>query len=414
MDTGAIEKFYREQFGRILATVIGLVGDFDLAEEAAQEAFASALEQWPREGMPGNPRAWIVSVARHKAIDRIRRRTRFEERQEELQRLIELESVPDDDDVEESGVPDERLSLIFTCCHPAIARDAQVALALRTLCGLTTEEIARAFVMPTPTMAQRLVRAKRKITAARIPYQVPPPETLAERLEAVMTVIYLVFNEGYGASSGDHLLRSDLSGEAIRLGRILVELMPAFSEPRGLLALMLIQNSRRDARVDANGDVVLMEDQDRSQWHQDEIVEGLRLTAEAMQSGRPGPYALQAAIASEHARAARADDTDWRSIAGLYAMLAEQRPSPVIELNRAVAVAMADGPERGLELIAAIQHRGALDDYFLMWAAKGDLERRLGRFKESVDSYRRALELVGTAPERRFLQKRIDELQRQQ
>ncbi len=414
MDTGAIEKFYHEQFGRILATVISLVSDFDLAEEATQEAFATALEQWPREGMPTNPRAWIVSVARHKAIDRIRRRTRFEERLDELQRLIELESAPDDDGAEESGVPDERLSLIFTCCHPAIARDAQVALALRTLCGLTTEEIARAFVMPTPTMAQRLVRAKRKITAACIPYQVPPPETLAERLDAVMTVIYLVFNEGYGASSGNNLLRTDLSAEAIRLGRILAELMPAHSEPRGLLALMLIQNSRRDARVDANGDLVLMEDQDRSRWHRGEIVEGLRLTAEAMQSARPGPYALQAAIASEHARAARAEDTNWASIAMLYGMLAEQRPSPVIDLNRAVAVAMADGPDRGLELIAAIQLRRALDDYFLMWAAKGDLERRLGRFKESSESYRRALSLAGTAPERRFLQKRLDELQRQQ
>jgi RNA polymerase sigma-70 factor, ECF subfamily len=414
MDTGAIEKFYREQFGRILATVIGLVGDFDLAEEATQEAFATALEQWPREGVPGNPRAWIVSVARHKAIDRIRRKMRFEERQDELQRLIELENAVDDDGAEESGVPDERLSLIFTCCHPAIARDAQVALALRTLCGLTTEEIARAFVLPTPTMAQRLVRAKRKISAARIPYQVPPPDTLAERLDAVMTVIYLVFNEGYGASSGDSLLRTDLSAEAIRLGRILVELMPAHSEPSGLLALMLIQNSRRDARLDANGDLVLMEDQDRSRWHRVEIVEGLQLTAKAMQSGKPGPYALQAAIASEHARAARAADTNWRSIAKLYGLLAEQRPSPVVELNRAVAVAMADGPEHGLELIAALQRRGALDEYFLMWSAKGDLERRLGRFKESSESYQRALALVGTAPERRFLKKRLDEIRRRQ
>jgi RNA polymerase sigma-70 factor, ECF subfamily len=413
MDTGAIDKFYREQFGRILATVIGLVGDFDLAEEATQEAFATALEQWPREGTPGNPRAWIVSVARHKAIDRIRRRTRFDERQDELQRLIELESAADDEGAEESGVPDERLSLIFTCCHPAIARDAQVALALRTLCGLTTEEIARAFVLPTPTMAQRLVRAKRKISAARIPYQVPPPETLAERLDAVMTVIYLVFNEGYGASSGDTLLRTDLSAEAIRLGRILVELMPAYREPRGLLALMLIQNSRRDARIDVNGDVVLMEDQDRSRWYREEIVEGLKLTDEAMRSNEPGPYALQAAIASEHARAARAEDTNWRAIADLYGLLAEQRPSPVVELNRAVAVAMAEGPERGLELIAALQRRRSLDEYFLFWSAKGELERRLGRFKEAADSYRRALSLVGTAPERRFLQKRLDQIQRQ-
>jgi len=412
MDTGAIEKFYREQSGRILATVIGLVGDFDLAEEATQEAFATALEQWPREGMPDNPRAWVVSVARHKAIDRIRRRTRFQERQDELQRLIELDAA-DDDDAEESGVPDERLSLIFTCCHPAIARDAQVALALRTLCGLTTEEIARAFVMPTTTMAQRLVRAKRKISAARIPYQVPPPETLAERLEAVMTVIYLVFNEGYVASSGDNLLRTDLSAEAIRLGRILAELMPTHSEPRGLLALMLLQNSRRDARVDANGDVVLMEDQDRSRWHREEIIEGLKLTTEAMESREPGPHAIQAAIASEHARAARAEDTNWRSIAELYGMLALRRPSPVVELNRAVAVAMAEGPEHGLALIATIQRRGALDEYFLMWSAKGDLERRLGRFKESSESYQRALALAGTAPERRFLRKRLEEIERQ-
>ena len=409
MDIGGIETFYRGEYGRILATVIGLVGDFELAEEAVQDAFAVALEQWPREATPQNPRAWIVSVARHKAIDRIRRRARFDERQHEIKRLAEIESASDDD-AGGLAVPDERLSLIFTCCHPALAHDAQVPLALRTLCGLTTEEIARAFVVPVPTMAQRLVRAKRKISAARIPYQVPPPEALGERLEAVMAVIYLVFNEGYAASSGTRLLRTDLSSEAIRLGRILVELMPAYREPRGLLALMLLHHARRDARLDANGDVVVLENQDRSRWYRNEIAEGLMLVAEAMSSPAPGPYALQAALAAEHSRAVRNEDTDWRMIALLYEQLAAINPTPVIELNRAVAIAMAYGYERGLSLIEALEKQGELDEYFLFHAAKGDLERRMEKWSAASESYRRALDLVGTEPERRFLKRRLDEV----
>jgi len=410
MDPGGFESFYRAEYGRILATVIGLVSDFDLAEEAVQDAFAIALEQWPREGMPHNPRAWIVSVARHKAIDRIRRRARFDERQDEIKRVIELESMRDDDESEDRAVPDERLNLIFTCCHPALARDVQVPLALRTLCGLRTEEIARAFVVPVPTMAQRLVRAKRKISTAGIPYQVPPPETLSERLDAVMAVIYLVFNEGYAATSGAELLRTDLSAEAIRLGRILVELMPTYREVRGLLALMLLHHSRRDTRVDANGDIVLLEDQDRSSWHRDEIAEGLALAAEAMRSSEPGQYAIQAAIATEHSRAARFEATAWRAIAALYEKLSELTPTPIVALNHAVAIAMADGPERGLKLIDRLEATQQLNDYFLLHAAKADLLRRLGRWDAAADSYRRALELAGTEPEQRFLRRRLDEV----
>jgi RNA polymerase sigma-70 factor, ECF subfamily len=411
MDTAAIEAFYRKEFARILATVIGLVGDFDLAEEAVQDAFAVALEQWSRDGAPQNPRAWIVSVARHKAIDRIRRRTRFDERQDEIRRLVELENASDDA-ADDRVIPDERLSLIFTCCHPALARDSQIPLALRTLCGLTTEEIARAFVVPVPTMAQRLVRAKRKISAARIPYQVPPPETLSKRLEAAMEVIYLVFNEGYSASSGERLLRGDLCAEAIRLGRILAELMPAYGEPRGLLALMILSHARRDARVDANGDLVLLDDQDRSRWYRAEIADGLALAADAMRSPTQGAYAIQGAVAAEHSRAARSEDTDWRAIASLYGRLAAINPTAIVELNRAVAVAMAEGPERGLALIAAVQARGELDDYYLLYSAKADLARRLGRWNDAAKSYLRALELVGTEPERRFLQRRLDEVTR--
>ena len=408
MTSGAIESFYREEYGRILATVIGLVTDFDLAEEAVQDAFAIALEQWPREGMPHNPRAWIVSVARHKAIDRIRRRARFAERQDEIKRLLELESVGEVES-EDRAVPDERLNLIFTCCHPALAREVQVPLALRTLCGLTTEEIARAFVVPVPTMAQRLVRAKRKISTAGIPYQVPPAETLAERLDAVMAVIYLVFNEGYAASSGLELLRTDLSSEAIRLGRILVDLLPTYLEPRGLLALMLLHHARRDARIDSNGDIVLLEDQDRARWHQNEIAEGLAHSAAAMRVTAPGAYAIQSAIAAEHARPTRSDVTDWRSIAELYDQLTAINPTPVVKLNRAVAIAMAENLEHGLVLIAELELSGELDDYFLLHAAKADLARRLGRFDAAAQSYRRALDLAGTEPEQRFLSRRLAE-----
>ena len=385
----------------MLATTIGAVGrDFGLAEEAVQEAFALALTQWEAEGMPGQPRAWLVGVARHKAIDALRRRSRHEQIVAELER--EDAVAPADD----ASVPDDRLRLIMTCCHPALAEEAQVALNLRTVGGLTTEELARAFLVPVPTMAQRLVRAKAKIRDAGIPYAVPERSELPERLESVMVVIYLVFTEGYAATGGDDWIRRDLCAEAIRLGRLLVELTDA-AEARGLLALMLLHDSRREARVDAAGEIVLLEEQDRSRWDRAQIAEGLALVEQALR-GRAGPYALQAAIAALHARADRAADTDWPQIGALYRTLYEVRPSPVIALNHAVAVPLAVDVGRGLEMVDALA--GELGQYHLFHAARADLLRRLGRVPEARQAYRQALGLVGAAPERRFLERRLAEV----
>jgi RNA polymerase sigma-70 factor (ECF subfamily) len=402
-----IEDIFRAEHGRILATLIRLLGDFDVAEEALQEAFATALEQWPVAGPPANPVGWLVGTARHKAIDRLRRRARLAQKQEEIARHIELSAEEED-----TPVPEDRLRLIFTCCHPALATEAQVALTLRTLGGLSTEEIARAFLVPAPTMAQRLVRAKAKIRDARIPYQVPRDEALAERLEAVMVVVYLVFNEGYAASFGARLVRHELCAEAIRLGRMLVELLTTHAEPKGLLALMLLHDSRRETRLDGSGDIVLLEDQDRTRWDHAQIDEGAALVEAALRAGGrpPGPYALQAAIAAIHAQAPTAAATDWQQIVALYAMLARVHPTPVVELNQAVAVAMSDGIERGLALVDALDHRGELAGYHLLQTARAELLRRLGRHAEAAEAYRRALALVRNEAERRHLEKRLREI----
>jgi len=404
----AVEQVFKQERGRILATLIRVLGDIDLGEEALAAALEAALVQWPSEGTPANPRAWLIRAARNKAIDRMRRNALFEDKRAEMEAEAALEredAALDFDD--EVSVHDDRLRLIFTCCHPALAVEAQVALTLRTLCGLETEEIARAFLVPAPTMAQRLVRAKAKIRQAGIPYRVPDAEDLPARVDAVLAVVYLVFNEGYAATSGTALIRRELCAEAIRLGRLLVELLPAETEARGLLALMLLTDARRDARVDGAGEVVLLEDQDRARWDRDEIREGLALVEAALRGGPAGSYALQAAIAGVHARAARADETDWREIAGLYAVLRAAHPSGVVALNHAAAVAMADGPEAGLRLMDALAADGALVGYHLLPAARADLLRRLGRLREAADAYREALALVGNDADRRFLERRL-------
>jgi RNA polymerase sigma-70 factor (ECF subfamily) len=403
----AIDGVYRAESRRVLATLIRLLGDFDIAEEAMHEAFAAAVEQWPSEGMPGNPRAWLVSTGRFKAIDRIRRRAKYDVSLEDV--AEQIESIAAEPAGDREGVEDDRLRLIFTCCHPALAQDAQVALTLREVCGLTTEEIARAHLTPASTVAQRIVRAKAKIRDARIPYEVPGRGELAQRLESVLRVVYLVFNEGYLASSGEALTRNDLSGEAIRLGRLLVELLPE-PEAVGLLSLMLLHESRRTARASSSGELVLLADQDRSLWNREQIADAVRLVEAALRSGGAGPYAIQAAIAAVHAEAPSAEATDWNEIVGLYGVLATLDPSPVVELNRAVAVAMRDGPAAGLALVDGLLDRGELADYYLAHSAKADFCRRLGRAAEARASYEKALALTQQAAERRFLEGRIAEL----
>lgn len=404
-----LESLYREEWRRVLATTVRLTGDFDLSEEAVQDAFVAALEKWPRDGAPASPYAWLVSTARNRVVDQLRRRARFRDKQAEMEQLAALERS--EIDLSEAAIVDDQLRLIFTCCHPALAVEAQVALTLRTVCGLTTEEIARAFLTPVPTMAQRLVRVKRKIRDAHLPFAVPPKERLAERLDGVMLVVYLVFTEGYAATSGKVWIRRQLCDEAIRLGRLVCELIPRNPELRALLALMLLHDSRRMARAGPDEEIVTLEEQDRGLWDRREIAEGVPLLEEALREGASGEYALQAAIAALHARAARVEETDWAQIARLYDVLLQRKPSPVVELNRAAAIAMAEGPSKGLALIDALEAKGELDGYHLLPAARADLLRREGRWREAAEAYRQALALVANDPERRYLMRRLAEVE---
>jgi RNA polymerase sigma-70 factor, ECF subfamily len=408
-----LDSLYRVDSGRILATLIRLLGDFDLAEEAMHEAFAAALSLWPRSGVPGNPRPWLISTARFKAVDTLRRRARFDASQDELARYLEAQlssaEKPDEEDSLEDGLEDDRLRLIFTCCHPSLAPEAHVALTLREVCGLTTEEIAKAFLITPRTLAQRIVRAKAKIRETRIPYEVPTPQELPERLGAVLHVIYLVFNEGYSAAAGAEVTRAELTGEAIRLCRLLIELQPE-PEVIGLLSLMLLQESRHAARTSPTGELILLENQDRSLWNREQIAEGLALLEKALKSRRFGSYTLQAAIAAVHAEAESLAATDWRQIVALYDRLLRIQPSPVVQLNRAVAIAMRDGPEAGLAQIDAVLEHGAMANYYLAHSARADMYRRLGRTAEARSSYEKALALTQQEPERQFLLERIRQL----